>query len=295
MRRWSQIICCLAIAAVTRADGGSAHEFSASIETVERATNGIYINFTVKGEPDFIDIEGSPTLTGIYREEQDVAMVSTSLGRMRALIPIPVSKEDRFFRIRLMSAGITNTLMLPIDAQEGFGQSFIPTHITPLQQVYAASEFYNAPTDIIDIKGIALRLNAPDAILDTVVKRLTIHLGVYRGAMEALPPRGFVVPEFVSTVLDAENVRLVRTPGNPRPDAFDIRIEFQKPYRYNWQDGQLVIHIEKISTASGGFNLDAVYPAEGRGLVYLSDFPNAPSAGNSMLVTTFLYTGVIGL
>lgn len=286
MRRWFKICLCLASVAAIGSGEASAHEFSAKIEGVERATNGIHIHFAVTGDPDFIDIEGSPTLTGIYREEQNVEM--DIVGPVLKAF-VPASTKHRFFRVRLMSEG-TNWLLVPIEGGNSFGESWVPSHLTPLQQIYAAAEFADAPTEIIDIQGLALRLDAPMAVLDVTVKRLTISMGIYRGAMSELTSRQFAPVNLVATVLDREEVRLTRTPGNPPPGAFDVSLSFDTVYRYDRRLGQLAFTLEQIITSTGGFSLDTIPRTEDRGRLYVSDFPNAPRGVNSTIVTKFLYT-----
>jgi hypothetical protein len=261
---------------------------SARIDSIQKTSNGVYITFTVSGAPDFINVEGSSTLTGIYREEQNVEILPAGAEILNALVP--VSTDDRFFRIRLMSRALTNTLILPIQARQSFGNDGLPNHLTPIQQIYAAPEFSDAPADVIDIHGVRLRLDAPMAILNVSVKRLTIRMGLYRGMMSELPPQGFIIPDSSIAVFDRENVQLTRVSGEPPAKAFDVEVPFNGPYRYNRGLGHLVMQVEQISTDAGGFTLDAVYPVQGEGLIYVSDSPSAHRAVNAMLVSKFLYT-----
>lgn len=266
-----------------------AHEFSAKIESVERATNGIHINFTVTGDPDFIDIEGSPTLTGIYREEQDVEMDESSPGHMRALIP--VSTEDRFFRVRLMPANITNTLTLPVEAQNVFGDAWIPGFDrTPFQQIYAGSEFSDAPADVVEIHGLAWRLDEAASSLNTTVSRLVIKMGILTGDISKLPSRGFQLWDQGSTVFDEENVNLRATAGLPA-GTFDIQIQFDQTYRYDRRAGNLVLFVED-TLESDGRNIDSTRVSVERGRLYRDDFPNSPYGTSSMIVTKFFFSSI---
>jgi len=72
---------------------------SAAIDGVRRRTNTIEIDFSTRGNPRGIWIEGSATANGIYNYDPSAQMVALGPDKMRAIIPM--TSKDRFFRVRL--------------------------------------------------------------------------------------------------------------------------------------------------------------------------------------------------
>jgi hypothetical protein len=70
MNRTFQLYCVLFSLGLFALAHAADETMSARIDAIQKASNGVYISFTVTGVPDFVDVEGSPTLAGVYREEQ---------------------------------------------------------------------------------------------------------------------------------------------------------------------------------------------------------------------------------
>jgi hypothetical protein len=116
-------------------------------------------------------------------------------------------------------------------------------------------------------------------------------MGVFRGAMTNLTSRHFATLDLRTTVFQRQNVRLTRTVGDPPPDAFDLRIVFDTPYRYDRNSGQLALQFGGMQFLRGvGITLDGEGISRERGWIYYSDFPNPPLGVNGMIVTKFSYT-----
>ena len=77
----------------------SYHTKGATIETIEVTQGSVFITFTVIGIDGTTEVEGAPFVNGPYTVEPNAQYTTTPEGKTRAMIP--VSTDDRFFRVRL--------------------------------------------------------------------------------------------------------------------------------------------------------------------------------------------------
>jgi hypothetical protein len=192
-----------------------------------------------------------------------VEIVAVSPGTMRAFLPI--STENRFFRVRLLSASQTNRLILPREAENQFGNSFVRPRF---QQAYPASAFSDAPSDRILITGLAFRVEEGSDGFDATIS-LKLRMGVFRGPMSDIPRTRYIFLQDGIDVFDQGNVRLT-TPAPGSPGSFELRFPLDKSFSYDRKLGQLILQFE-IGSATGRLQdfdrMDVASPDDGLILV----------------------------
>jgi hypothetical protein len=184
----------------------------------------------------------------------------------------------------------TNTLVVPKEAVEGFGDSFanlFPT-ANPVQQVYSAGEFADAVADTIWITGIALRFNDPEAAMDATVPKVTLTMGVFEGSMDELTADMDQSLRNGKVVLDRRNFRL--TADRPRgPRDFNVKLPVDIPFLYNRNHGHLVVRFEMREPSTGGQSCDAHRVSPDRGLYLIRFSDGMPAGAYELVATEFSY------
>jgi hypothetical protein len=133
----------------------------------------------------------------------------------------------------------TNTVIVPPELAEAFGPQhggvLLPTD--QFQQIYPQAHFASAPTDVLEITGLAFRLDESETNVSTVtISNASLTMGT-----TADPGLDFFanLPTPVRVYSDgplAFNVQKNRTPSN-----FDVASVFQQSFIYNRRRGALVL------------------------------------------------------
>jgi hypothetical protein len=188
----------------------------------------------------------------------------------------------------------TNTLIVPQEAENGFGSlSFAPFAYSPFQQVYSATEFEHAQAPLIEITGIAFRLNETGPSLDVIVPRVELYLNIFRGPMSALDRTSMGANLGLDPIMvfGQPNVRL-RAEAGQGAGAFDVYIPFERSFLYDRRAGQLVLFGRFDSGTGTHQDFDLIDASFDRGLLIFPQPLTEPLSRPSILATQFSYLPV---
>jgi hypothetical protein len=261
----------------------AAEQISATITGIKREFTRVEVLFTVSGNPARAYIEASPDVKSGYRVEPTALITNTAPSVFRARIP--VVKTNRFLRVRLVAEVATNSVVVPLEAEQSFGDGSVnPEGV--FQQVYPAKEF-SVIGDLIEITGMAFRINEGGDSLDRLVSG-DLELGVFRGSMLDVPRRESV-PMYNSVFVSKERNIHVSTSSNDTPATFHLQFTFNTPYIYDLRMGQLVL---LASIGAVGKNVDGVNVDSSGGWIFRESNLPPPTAGPGLIVTKFTYVPI---
>lgn len=264
---------------------------SATIDAVKRATNNVQIDFSVSGNPDRVYVEGASTPARPFRVQYNAELAPISENNFRGFVPI--STENRFFRVRLLAQAETNSLVLPREAANSFAEERLTFAPQRFQQIYSSNEFSNAPLEITEL---AFRLDEGDTSgLDIFVSNFTVQMGILKQSMGQIPRDQWLYVPDAETVLTQEVAHLSGM-RSENPQIFPIRITFQKPFIYDPAVGQLFLQFSSGPSDAASLDFED-FSFQRRGwIVAPQGTPgDPPLTGAAMIVTELRYISLQSL
>lgn len=195
------------------------------------------------------------------------------------------------------ACGQTNTLVIPREGKTAFGNVYGDPFFLNfnVQQVYASTEFSDAPADVLTITEIAFRAEETQQAIESTIDRLLLRMNVFPGSMEEVVEgkSGLIPP--LARVFDAEGVRLVARPGSL--EAFDLRFKLDPPFVYDRRLGQLVLLFSpagsdisgRAGSVDGHLMGEDGSPSFQRGALIVPQRIGEPFVSGVVLVTQFTY------
>jgi hypothetical protein len=189
----------------------------------------------------------------------------------------------------------TNTMIVPREAATGFTEgSADPFFFTErdISQVYGASLFERAGSEVIAITGVAFRKEETTrSSIDVVVPRIILTMSIFPGTVSN------ATGDFSGnlnrvTVFDSENVHLFAPAGTQPHTAFSLRFNFAQPFLYDRRLGQLTLNIQSHQTSGQLGSVDAQFSSTGEGRYFYYEPGLIPKSSGEVIVSEFSYVAV---